>query len=126
MKVKQVGRPLLLFDLDGTLTPARKTMTEDMKNCLIKMQSKFDLAIVGGSNREKQLEQLGKDNTHLFKYIFSENGTHSFDAKGEFHKNSIRKFLGEKKLKEFINFTLKILSETEGSIHVLENQIKKF
>jgi phosphomannomutase len=116
MKPKPISRPLLLFDLDGTLTPARKTMTSDMKSCLEKMRSKFDLAIVGGSDRKKQLEQMGEENISLFRYIFSENGTHSFTGTEEFHKNSMAKFLGEKKLQALLNYSLKIISETEGKV----------
>jgi phosphomannomutase len=124
MKTKQIARPLLLFDLDGTLTPARKTMTTDMKACLEKMKSKFDLAIVGGSDRKKQLEQMGEENIPLFKYVFSENGTHSFKGTEEFHKNSIGKFLGEKKLQEFINYSLKLLSTIDGKGFILLEILK--
>ena len=114
MKAKQVSRPLLLFDLDGTLTPSRRPMIPEMKGCLIKMKEKFDLAIVGGSDRVKQLEQLGEDNISLFRYIFSENGTYTFQGKDEFHKNSISDFMGKEKLKEFEEFTMNVLDNTNG------------
>ena len=69
--MQKAKRSLLLFDLDGTLTPARQSIIPEMVKCLTKIKSKFDLAIVGGSDRKKQLEQLGEGNVHLFKYIFS-------------------------------------------------------
>ena len=127
--MQKAKRSLLLFDLDGTLTPARQSIIPEMVKCLTKIKSKFDLAIVGGSDRKKQLEQLGEGNVHLFKYIFSENGTHSFNENGEFHKMSISDFLGEEKMKKFVNYTLRLLSETDGKFilfKILYRSLKNF
>ncbi len=101
---------LLLFDIDGTLTPARETIDIKLVECLKKAQKKFDIAIVGGSDREKQKEQLGEF-VDMFKYSFSENGTLSFENGVEMHRNSISKHLGEDKFQELINFCLLELSK---------------
>ena len=53
------GKTLLLFDIDGTLTPARKAISNDMFECLKKASSfkDIDLATVGGSDLPKAKEQ---------------------------------------------------------------------
>ena len=112
---------LLLFDIDGTLTAARKEMGEEIRQCLLKMQEKFDLAVVGGSDRVKQLEQLGSKNLDLMVYYFAENGTDAFDQDGKgFHTNSIKDSLGEEKFKKFCNHVLRVLSETDGIILLMD------
>ena len=54
------GKTLLLFDIDGTLTPARQTMKQNMYDCLKKASQyeDIDLATVGGSDLPKAKEQL--------------------------------------------------------------------
>ena len=106
---------LLLFDIDGTLTKSRLTIEPPMIECLNKARKYFDLGIVGGSDRVKQIEQLG-DTTYEFNWAFSENGTLSFREREEIHKNSIAHFLGEDKLKSLINFCLKLVIDTDVPI----------
>ena len=54
------GKTLLLFDIDGTLTEARKAIKQNMIDCLKKSSSydDIDLATVGGSDLPKAREQL--------------------------------------------------------------------
>ena len=51
---------LILFDVDGTLTPARKNIEESMLKCLQKLKNNPNLHIgfVGGSDLDKQKEQV--------------------------------------------------------------------
>lgn len=110
---KQIGKKhLLLFDIDGTLTRSRQKIQQPMIDTLRKAKKFFDIAIVGGSDREKQIDQLGQT-VHTFKYAFSENGTLSFKNSEEIHRNSFSKFLGEEKLTELINFCLQLVMETD-------------
>lgn len=81
-----------------------------MIDCLRKLKQKVYIAIVGGSDYVKQIEQLG-EHLGMFDYIFAENGLHSFQGKEEFHKQSILNFMGEEKLQEFLNFVLGYLSQ---------------
>lgn len=69
-------KTIILFDIDGTLSESRKIIKDDMVKCLseLKNNKNIDIGIVGGSNLEKQKEQLKEDNMSLFNYIFSENG----------------------------------------------------
>ena len=65
---------LALFDVDGTLTAARKEVTTDMKDFLTRLRTKVTVGIVGGSDLVKQQEQMGKDIVNEVDYSFSENG----------------------------------------------------
>ena len=62
-------RILALFDVDGTLTVARKTATLAMKQRLQTLRKSITIGVVGGSDLGKQKEQLGEDGAlemHLF------------------------------------------------------------
>jgi len=96
---------IVLFDVDGTLTPSRRKIEAPMIETLKKLKQKVYIAIVGGSDYNKQIEQLG-EHIHMFDYIFAENGLHSYCGEKEIHKQSILGHLGEEKLQEFINFVL--------------------
>jgi phosphomannomutase len=99
---------LILFDVDGTLTEPRIKIKEDMIENLtsLKLITNLDIGIVGGSNLEKQKEQLGEEILSLFDYVFSENGLMAFHKDKLFHENSIAEFLGEENIKKLINTSL--------------------
>jgi len=105
-------RDLLLFDVDGTLTPSRQKINESMVEILKKMSKTMDLAFVGGSNYEKQLEQLGDDNINLFIWKFTENGLVSYHNDIILPKSSMLDFLGNENMNNLINLCLQIISET--------------
>ena len=50
-----------IFDVDGTLTPARKQMKLDFMAYFLKFECKHDVYLVTGSDRQKTVEQLGLD-----------------------------------------------------------------
>ncbi|KAF8920975.1 Phosphomannomutase, partial [Haplosporangium bisporale] len=50
---------ICLFDVDGTLTPARLEITKSMENTLKELRKKCVVGFVGGSDLSKQVEQLG-------------------------------------------------------------------
>ena len=109
------GKTLLLFDIDGTLTEARKIIKDNMMECLKKASSfeNIDLATIGGSDLPKAQEQL-QSSIDLFKFVFTENGLVYLDEKKELHKvNRIVNYLGYDKLKEFINFCLKYIADLD-------------
>lgn len=56
---------LCLFDVDGTLTPARNPMQANMKEFLDSIAGKVTLGVVSGSDLPKGLEQLGADGMSL-------------------------------------------------------------
>ena len=55
---KEKPETLVLFDVDGTLTPARLTVSDEVRSTLSKLRNKCCIGFVGGSDLSKQLEQL--------------------------------------------------------------------
>ena len=104
---------LILFDVDGTLTIPRKKIEKSMVECLEKLVCKEDIEIgfVGGSDLEKQKEQLTEDNFKYFTWMFSQNGLHSFYKQELFYEKNLIEFLGEDKYSMIINKILFCLSE---------------
>ena len=71
----------LIFDMDGTLTDARKKIQEDVLNELRRLRGKYKLYLVTGSNYTKVEEQIGKENMLLlFEKVFCCNGTSVYNT----------------------------------------------
>eukprot|EP00002_Diphylleia_rotans_P028813 TRINITY_DN5826_c0_g1_i1.p1 TRINITY_DN5826_c0_g1~~TRINITY_DN5826_c0_g1_i1.p1 ORF type:complete len:216 (+),score=61.71 TRINITY_DN5826_c0_g1_i1:59-706(+) len=107
------GEVLVLFDVDGTLTEARKTITPEMKAFLKELRNHVSIGVVGGSDLAKQKEQLGEDALEYFDYNFPENGVVAFKSGVAQPTESIGTFLGEERLKKFINFSLRAIAELD-------------
>ncbi len=105
-------KTLILFDVDGTLTESRKRITPEMLIVLkeFKDRSDIDIGIVGGSDLEKQKEQLGDGIFELFHWIFSENGLMAFEKGNLIHQQSIIKEVGDEKLNKFVDFCLRYMA----------------
>lgn len=101
---------LVLFDIDGTLTPARKTIDAKMIQMLQDLRTKVVVGVVGGSDFVKQKEQLGEGVLEFVDYSFSENGLIAYHDGKLIHSKGIKDYLGEENLKKFINFTLGYLA----------------
>ncbi len=106
---------LFLFDVDGTLTESRKKITFEMLSVLreIKNRPDLDIGIVGGSDIEKQKEQLGDDIFELFDWIFAENGLMAFKNGQLIHQQSIIKEIGDEKLNKFVDFCLRYIADLD-------------
>lgn len=105
---------LCLFDVDGTVTPARSVVTPEMKAFMKELRKKVTVALVSGSDFPKVQEQMGSENvTNLYDYVFSENGLVAYKNGELIHKQSIIKFMGDERLKTFINFCLKYIAELD-------------
>lgn len=110
-----MSKTIILFDVDGTLTDPRKFIKENMLEIIIKLKNinNLDIAIVGGSNLDKQKEQLGNKNLELFDYVFSENGLVSLINNNgnltNFHSNNFQDYLGIKNYEYLINSCFEIL-----------------
>lgn len=110
----QAKRILALFDVDQTLTPARKSiekvMIETLDRC---MERGIAIGIVSGSDLHKVKEQVGDDLVARADFTFSENGLYSL-KKGQFlSSRSIKDFLGEDRLKKLINFCLHYIADLD-------------
>ena len=107
-----MSKTLVLFDVDGTLTLPRLPISENMVEALKCIRDiKIDLGFVGGSDLNKQIEQLG-ENMKLFKWKFSENGLVSYCDDELIQKTSLVEYMGEENYQKLINVCLKILSNT--------------
>ena len=110
-----MSKTIILFDVDGTLTDPRKFIKENMLEIIKKLKNinNLDIAIVGGSNLDKQKEQLGNKNLELFDYVFSENGLVSLINNNgnlnNFHSNNFQDYLGIKNYEYLINSCFEIL-----------------
>ncbi|KAJ3693000.1 hypothetical protein LUZ60_012095 [Juncus effusus] len=104
---------IALFDVDGTLTAPRKGVTNQMLEFLKELREVITVGVVGGSDLVKISEQLGKSVTTDYDYAFSENGLVAHKAGQLIGKESLKTFLGDEKLKEFINFTLHYIADLD-------------
>lgn len=109
-----MNKTLLLFDVDGTLTLPRLKITQDILNTLqtLHVSGKVDLGFVGGSDLNKQIEQLGEENLNLFTWRFTENGLVSYYNDDLINKTSLIQTLGENHYQRLINVCLQVLSNT--------------
>lgn len=55
----------------------------------------------------------GDDVTLMYDYVFSENGLVAFKNGTEFSRMSVKKHFGEEKIKLFVNFCLRYMSELD-------------
>ncbi|EFC47841.1 predicted protein [Naegleria gruberi] len=107
-------RVLALFDVDGTLTVPRNKVTTEMYDTLMKLkQSGVAVGIVGGSDLAKQYEQMGENILNDFDYVFSENGLVAYGSGKLIKVTSIKDYLGEDRIKEFVNYTLRALADID-------------
>ncbi|EGG23635.1 phosphomannomutase [Cavenderia fasciculata] len=112
--MSRLANTIVLFDVDGTLTKPRNNITDTFKEYLLALRKRVCLGVVGGSDLAKILEQLGGESAITnFDYLFSENGLNSFKDGKPIHTQSIKEFLGEQRLKEFINFVLHYIADLE-------------
>ncbi|OBA21335.1 phosphomannomutase [Metschnikowia bicuspidata var. bicuspidata NRRL YB-4993] len=110
---KEKPDTLVLFDVDGTLTPARLTISEEMKQTLQALRKKVVVGFVGGSDLSKQVEQLGPTVLQDFDYCFSENGLTAYKQGKELASQSFIGWIGEEKYNKLIKFVLRYLSELD-------------
>ncbi|KAM9905447.1 hypothetical protein OXX80_001045 [Metschnikowia pulcherrima] len=110
---KEKPDTLVLFDVDGTLTPARLTISEEMKQTLQALRKKVVIGFVGGSDLAKQVEQLGPTVLQDFDYCFSENGLTAYKQGKELASQSFIGWIGEEKYNKLIKFVLRYLSELD-------------
>jgi len=104
---------IVLFDVDGTLTKPRNVATEDMHAFIKELKNKVAVGVVGGSDLAKIQEQMGHDVLTNFDFVFSENGLMAYKDGKLFKTQSLKDFLGEEKLKKFINFTLRYIADLD-------------
>jgi phosphomannomutase len=104
---------IFLFDVDGTLTVPRQRITPETEQFFVELRKKHRIGIVGGSDLHKQMEQLGSNILSEWDYVFSENGLVAYKHSHLLAVQSLKSFLGENKLKSFINYCLHYIADLD-------------
>ncbi|KAH7848917.1 hypothetical protein Vadar_010226 [Vaccinium darrowii] len=104
---------IALFDVDGTLTAPRKVVTPAMLKFMHELRKVVTIGVVGGSDLVKISEQLGNSVINDYDYVFAENGLVAHKDGKLIGTQSLKSYLGEDKLKEFINFTLHYIADLD-------------
>ncbi|KAE9974390.1 Phosphomannomutase 1 [Venturia inaequalis] len=113
---RPVHDTIVLFDVDDTLTPARRPVSTEMLALLSSLRHKVAIGYVGGSDLSKQQEQLGTSAinvTTLFDFCFPENGLAAFRLGEPLASASFIGWLGEDKYKKLVKFCLKYIAELD-------------
>ncbi|GME67909.1 unnamed protein product [[Candida] boidinii] len=110
---REQPKTLCLFDVDGTLTPARLTVSPEMKKTLEELRKKCVIGFVGGSDLSKQVEQLGPTVLADFDYCFSENGLTAYKKGEKLASQSFINWIGDEKYNKLVIFILKYLAELD-------------
>ncbi|KAI9747184.1 MAG: Phosphomannomutase [Lichina confinis] len=113
---RPIKNTICLFDVDGTLTPARRDVSPEMLYLLSALRSRVAIGFVGGSDLVKQQEQLGTSTvpvTSLFDFCFAENGLTAFRLGEPLAKDSFIKWLGEDRYKELVRFILHYVADLD-------------
>ncbi|KAL5536971.1 PMM1 [Sanghuangporus sanghuang] len=109
-------KKLVLFDVDDTLTPARRAASPEMINLLRELRRVFVTGFVGGSNLSKIQEQLGVTGNNVvddFDFAFAENGLTAYRLGQKLPSQSFIKFIGEEKYKTLVNFILHYIADMD-------------
>lgn len=123
---------IVLFDVDGTLTPARREISSEMKQLLVDLRSKVTIGFVGGSDLNKvfqiiiqQKEQLGEGVIDMFDFCFSENGLTAYKNGEQLASQSFIGWLGQPKYNKMVNFILRYIADLDLPVkrHVLVNLV---
>lgn len=110
---KEKPDTLVLFDVDGTLTPARLEISPEMKATLQALRKKVVIGFVGGSDLSKQVEQLGPTVLDDFDYCFSENGLTAYKLGKELASQSFINWIGNEKYNKLVKFILRYLADLD-------------
>ncbi|ODV64339.1 phosphomannomutase SEC53 [Ascoidea rubescens DSM 1968] len=110
---KEISGVICLFDVDGTLTPARLVISDEMKQTLEKLRKKVVIGFVGGSDLSKQLEQIGPNVLNEFDYCFSENGLTAYKNAQKLASQSFINWIGNEKYNKLAKWILRYLSDLD-------------
>jgi len=109
-------KKLVLFDVDGTLTPARQLVSPEMITVLKDLRKKVCIGFVGGSDLVKISEQLSVNGSNVveeFDFSFAENGLTAYRLGKPLASQSFIKFLGEERYKPLVNFILHYIADMD-------------
>jgi phosphomannomutase len=102
-------KPLLLFDVDGTLAESGKSININILNILTILSAKYDIGIVGGGTHSKIVEQINYSN--IFTHIFSECGCVYHKYNNNNYELIYKKNIRSHQLYNSINILIKVALE---------------
>lgn len=110
-----MARRIYLFDVDGTLTPSRLKISDEMRDFLAELSKTETIGFVGGSDIAKQREQLGDDVMTLFEYKFAENGLQAWKGDEQIADTSLRRYfhIMKQDCGPFISECLRYIADTD-------------
>ena len=76
-----------IFDVDGTLTPSRLRIDQSFEKFFTGVCSNYDVFIVTGSDKEKTVEQIGKEIYNLSVRTFNCSGNDVWEQDNNLHTN---------------------------------------
>ncbi|KEF52634.1 phosphomannomutase [Exophiala aquamarina CBS 119918] len=117
LRDRPVKETICLFDVDGTLSPARRHASPEMLDILARLRQKIAIGYVGGSDFSKQEEQLGSPTvpvTDVFDFCFAENGLTAYRLGEKLPSTSFISWIGEEKYQKLVKFILKYIAGIEG------------
>ena len=109
-----------IFDVDGTLTDARKPINPKFHKFLLDFICNHRCIIVTGSDRPKTLEQLGLTLTNTFYRTYHCSGNHAFIGSKEEYRNTWK--IGKEHYK-FLNDQLNTSNYSEKTGEHIEQRI---
>ncbi|KAK4542077.1 hypothetical protein LTR36_007108 [Oleoguttula mirabilis] len=113
---RPIKNTVVLFDVDETLTPARRAVAPEMLHLLSALRHKVAIGYVGGSDFAKQQEQLGTPAipvTTLFDFCFAENGLVAYRLGQPLASHSFIKWIGEDNYKRLVRFLLHYVADLD-------------
>ena len=109
-------KKIILIDMDGTITPARKAIEPSMVTQLNEvLLAGFKIAVVSGSSYEYILEQLQDWDLvwHKDVYIMPCNGTQCYHMEEEIYSLDMRKAIGDDSFKGLLTVLFNEMSLLE-------------
>ncbi|KAI7858311.1 eukaryotic phosphomannomutase [Circinella umbellata] len=110
---RPVKDTIVLFDVDGTLTPARLAVSQEMLETLSELRKKVVIGFVGGSDLKKQVEQLGDSVLNDFDYCFAENGLTAYRLSEEMASQSFIEWIGDEQYNKLVKFILHYIADLD-------------
>ncbi|GAB7357221.1 hypothetical protein MBLNU459_g8202t1 [Dothideomycetes sp. NU459] len=113
---RPIKNTICLFDVDDTLTPARRSVTPEMLELLSALRHKVAIGSIGGSDFAKQQEQLGTPSvpvTSLFDFCFAENGLTAYRMGVPIASQSFIQWIGEEPYKKLVKFILHYIADLD-------------
>ncbi|KAI0060958.1 eukaryotic phosphomannomutase [Artomyces pyxidatus] len=109
-------KTLVLFDVDGTLSPARRVASAEMIELLRELRKKVVIGFVGGSDLVKISEQLavgGANVVEEFDFAFAENGLTAYRLGKPLESQSFIRHIGEDRYKKLVSFILHYVADLD-------------